>query len=85
MQELILIPSKDTFNGDAIWLWVKINEKALCQYSYSTDGLSFKTIDGNYKAEKGTWIGTKLGIISLTPGLLTSKGYADFDFFKVEQ
>lgn len=76
---LVSIPVK----ANTVWLQVSMNDKELCRYAYSTDGKNFTNIGSEYRTEKGTWIGAKVGIASLNPHLLPSKGYADFDFFRV--
>lgn len=76
---LVSIPVKT----NTVWLQVSMNDKEMCRYAYSTDGKNFTNIGSEYRTEKGTWIGAKVGIASLNPYLLPSKGYADFDFFRV--
>lgn len=71
-------------NTNTVWMKVQVTEEAFYRYSYSLDGQLFTEIGDVYKAEKGTWIGAKVGIVCLSPTLLTSKGYADFDFFEVK-
>ena len=78
-QPLYTIP----LNTNTVWLKVAIEENAICRYAYSLDGKTFTTIGETYKAEKGTWIGAKVGVVCLNAGLVPSKGYADFDFFRV--
>lgn len=81
-----LAPKKlisNPINSRTIWLQVSVSDKEKCRYSYSTDGKNFKPIGEEYATEKGTWIGAKVGIACLNPHLLPSKGYADFDFFRV--
>jgi beta-xylosidase len=70
-------------NTNTVWFRVTVTEKAQCQYAYSTDGITYTDIGDMYQAEKGTWIGAKTGLACLNPGLVPSKGYADFDFFRV--
>ena len=70
-------------NGNAVWLKVDLNDKYQCRYSYSTDGVTYTPIDKTFQASKGTWIGGKVGIVCLNANLMPSKGYADFDFFRV--
>lgn len=71
-------------NSTTVWLKVSVNDKVLCQYAYSLNGTDFIKIGTEYPAEEGTWIGAKVGLFCLNPGLLPSKGYADFDWFRVE-
>lgn len=71
-------------NTDTIWLKVKVDDKLNHQYAYSLDGKNYISIGKSYVAEVGTWIGAKVGITYISPSLLPSKGYADFDFFEVK-
>jgi len=68
---------------NTVWMKVKIDSTATCQYSYSLDGNKFIEVGTLYPAEKGTWIGAKIGLACINPYLTGSKGYADFDFFRV--
>jgi beta-xylosidase len=68
-----------------IWLKVNVSDAALYQYSYSLNGKDFVSLSHAYSAEKGTWIGAKVGIYCQNTGLLPSQGYADFDWFRVER
>ncbi|WP_324671314.1 glycoside hydrolase 43 family protein [Hymenobacter sp. GOD-10R] len=68
---------------ETVWFRVRVNADATCAYSYSLDGNSYQEIGGRYPVEKGTWIGAKVGLFCLSPSVLKSKGYADFDFFSV--
>jgi len=69
--------------AETVWFRVQVNEDATCSYAYSLDGNTYNDIGGRYKVEKGIWIGAKVGIFCLNPGILKSSGYADFDFFSV--
>ena len=70
-------------NANRIWLRASIDTGAMYQYSYSLDGNIFSHLGSLYLAEKGTWIGAKIGIVCLNPGLMPSKGYAKFDYFRL--
>ncbi|MGI4021141.1 MAG: glycoside hydrolase family 43 protein [Janthinobacterium lividum] len=78
-KKLIVIP----INSSTVWMKVSINSNQTCQYAYSLDGIKFLNIGSVYPTEKGIWVGAKVGIFCLTPAILLSKGYADFDFFSV--
>lgn len=82
IQEEIVCISIDT---DTVWLKAEVNDKAKYQYSYSLNGKEYIALGEFYDAEPGTWIGAKVGITCLSPSLLSSKGYANFDFFEVHQ
>jgi len=70
-------------NANRIWLRASVDTATMYQYSYSLDGNIFSNLGGLYLAEKGTWIGAKIGLVCLTPGLMPSKGYANFDYFRL--
>ena len=72
-----------SINTNTVWFKVSVDDKAMCKYAYSLDGEKFTDIGDVYKAEKGTWIGAKIGLACVNPGLLESKGYVDVDFFRI--
>jgi len=70
---------------NTVWLKVQVFENATCSYSYSFDGNTFSTIDHICNLAKGGWIGVKVGIFCVNPNIVEAKGYADFDFFRVQK
>ena len=66
-----------------VWLKVSVDTATMCRYAYSLDGSTFINAGGVYPAEKGTWIGAKIGLACISPYLLNSAGYADFEFFRL--
>lgn len=77
--KLLSLPVK----SNTVWFKVAVDDNAMYTYAYSLDGITYNSIGQNYKAEKGTWIGAKIGLICLNPGLIKSSGYADFDFMRI--
>jgi beta-xylosidase len=75
--------ASESVNTNAVWFKVNVYNDATCSYSYSTNGRDYTSFGSRYKVEKGTWIGAKVGIFCLSPNIIKSKGYADFDFFRV--
>lgn len=67
----------------AIYLRVKVNKGAICQFSYSLDGQTFINAGSEFKAEVGHWIGAKMGIYCTRNNQTNDAGYADFDWFRV--
>jgi hypothetical protein len=43
----------------------------------------YTSFGSRYKGAKRTWIRAKIGIFCLSPNIVKSRGYADFDFFRV--
>jgi beta-xylosidase len=69
---------------NTVYLRVKVSSPdAACSFSYSIDGNEFKSVGKEFKAVKGGWMGSKVGLFCLAgeKGL----GYADFDWFRVEK
>lgn len=73
------------FNTKHIWLRVNIFSNATCQYSYSTDGTVFNEIGDILKVTQGQWIGAKTGIFCINPSITDGTGYADFNYFRIEE
>lgn len=55
---------------------VQYDERGLCRFSYSEDGKRFTTLDDDFQAREGKWIGAKYGVFSLAPEGV-SKGWVD--------
>ncbi|MBL0182661.1 MAG: glycoside hydrolase 43 family protein [Chitinophagaceae bacterium] len=69
----------------AIYLRVKVTKGAQCRFSYSVDGKQFTEAGEEFQAEVGRWIGAKVGIFCTRETQINDSGYADFDWFRVEQ
>jgi len=70
---------------EVVWLKVRVSDDATYAYTYSIDGKDYKEIGSQYKAEAGTWVGAKTGVFCMTGSIINTKGYADFDFFRVDK
>ena len=67
-----------------IYLRVTVTKGANCIFSYSLDGVQFKTIGSPFTARPGKWVGAKLGLFCTRPVKTNDAGYAEFDWFRVE-
>jgi beta-xylosidase len=67
-----------------IWLKVTVKEGAECTFSYSTDGKKFIEMENGFRAVEGRWIGARVGLYACSTGPANDKGYADFDWFRIE-
>ncbi|MBN2419821.1 MAG: glycoside hydrolase 43 family protein [Deltaproteobacteria bacterium] len=74
------LPAKE----NACYMRVHVNEKKICTFSFSFDGKKFKALGKEFTAAPGVWIGAKVGLFSINPNITESKGYADFEWFRVE-
>jgi beta-xylosidase len=68
-----------------IYLRVKVLKDATCAFSVSLDGKKYMEIKETFHAEAGQWIGAKVGIFCTRQSQTNDSGYADFDWFRVEE
>lgn len=81
-------PEKETgavkLENNTIWLRVRVQEDAVCNFSFSTDGKTFAPVGPPFRARQGKWIGAKVGVFALGPPTVSEMGYADYDWFRIE-
>ena len=68
----------------SVWLKAELLNDHECEYSYSTDGVTYHRLGEPCAVKPGMWIGAKIGIFSSSPNVVGSDGYADFDYFRIE-
>jgi beta-xylosidase len=66
-----------------IYFKVQVTKGAVCNFSYSTDGETFKSVGQPFKAREGRWIGAKVGFYALRNGVINDAGSADIDWFRI--
>jgi beta-xylosidase len=66
------------------YLRVHVDITAVCIFSYSTTGENYQPIGTRFTSVAGTWIGAKVGLFHVNPNIVVSKGYSDFDWFRIE-
>jgi beta-xylosidase len=71
-------------NG-AIYLQVKVDKGAVCHFSYSINGDDFVKLDDAFTARPGRWIGAKVGFFAIREGMVNDAGFADIDWFRIQQ
>ncbi|HVK47283.1 MAG TPA: glycoside hydrolase 43 family protein [Pseudobacter sp.] len=70
-------------NAKDFYLRVEVGLKAICQFSYSTDGFNYKKIERTFTARPGKWVGAKVGIYCTRESTTNDAGYALYDWFRV--
>jgi hypothetical protein len=63
----------------------EIVPKVLCSFSYSIDGKEYTTLGKEFVAREGQWVGAKVGVFAVAGAKAMRPGYADFDWFRIEQ
>jgi len=75
-----------TLKNYTVYLKVKLNKDAQCEFSYSTDGKKFNAFGKGMQAHEGHWIGTKVGTFCTRPAISTNDGgWAEVDWFRIEK
>jgi len=69
----------------AITLRVTVTTNAVCDWSWSVDGVSFKRVgQETFTASKSRWVGAKVGLFALADiESDVPTGFADFSYFRV--
>jgi len=70
--------------NNQVWFRIHLYDNQECSFSYSTDGVHFTGLGDRYPVTSGTWIGSKVGIFCSSPNIVCGNGYADFDYFRLE-
>lgn len=68
-----------------VYFRLKVIDSARCRFSYSFDGINFTDAGDEFVAEPGKWKGAKMGLFCLRRSETNDSGYADVDWFRVEQ
>lgn len=79
VQEITSVPDQQY-----IYLRVKVNKGAICQWYYSLDGKKYTAVGEAFTAQPGKWIGATLGLYAIRDNQINDSGYAEFDWFRVE-
>jgi beta-xylosidase len=67
-----------------VWLRVTVQAGGRCVFAFSTDGDHFTDAGREFTATCGHWVGAKVGLFASAPGAASSRGRADFDWFRVQ-
>jgi beta-xylosidase len=67
-----------------VYLRVRVDQNANCQFSFSEDGKKFKNAGELFQAREGMWIGAKVGLFCLRDRTTNDSGSADVDWFRIE-
>jgi beta-xylosidase len=80
-----LIEESVDISNTKMTLKADVKKGALCTFSYSPDGKTFKIIGKEFAAKEGLWIGAKIGLFALSPNSQTLNGYADYEYFRIDK
>ncbi len=75
----------ERLNSKDIYFRVKVSKGAVCEFSYSEDGNSFKTVGEKLTAKPGRWVGAKVGLFFTRQNKTNDAGVTDVDWFRINQ
>ena len=70
--------------NNTFYLRVKVTEDSIARFGFSADGKNFESVGEPFTARKGKWIGAKVGLFAVRTGSTRETGYADFDWFRID-
>lgn len=76
---------ESSIDTNELFFRVHVDQKAQCNFSYSTNGKQFHLFGKSFAAKPGRWIGAKIGMFAVRKGNTPDNGYADLDWFRIEQ
>jgi hypothetical protein len=80
-----LLIDEQRLYGATAYLRVNVSgPDGVCAFSYSEDGVTFKSIGKPFPAQPDKWIGAKVGLYSVSKPDVRLGGYADIDWFRIE-
>lgn len=73
---------KTEIKNATVYMQVKVTETGNCTFSYSENGIDFKSIGKPFMAKEGRWIGAKLGFVALRNGFTNDAGNIKIDWIR---
>jgi beta-xylosidase len=71
--------------NNSFYLQVKVSTRGICDFTYSDDGVNFKSIGSSFTAREGKWIGAKIGFLALRNGVTNDAGNVLIDWFRINK
>jgi len=78
------VTNGEKINEEEIYFRIIVFKGAVCEFSYSKDGVSYKKIGEKFIAKPGRWVGAKLGFFCTRTIKTNDSGYADIDWFHLD-
>jgi len=69
-------------NG-SVYLRITVSKGAICRFSYSLDDIYYTSVQQNFTAWPGKWIGAKIGFYCTRTTKTNDSGWAEIDWFRI--
>ncbi|MDR3007552.1 MAG: glycoside hydrolase 43 family protein [Sphingobacterium sp.] len=74
-----------TLPEDFVYLRVQVKNGKTCNWTYSLDGKKYTVVENGFQAKPGKWIGATLGLYASREKHINDSGYAEVDWFRIDQ
>ncbi|WP_248933404.1 glycoside hydrolase 43 family protein [Sphingobacterium siyangense] len=74
-----------TLPEDFVYLRVQVKNGKTCSWTYSLDGKKYTVVENGFQAKPGKWIGATLGLYASREKHINDSGYAEVDWFRIDQ
>lgn len=74
-----------TISKSWLYLRVKVEQGAVCGFSYSTDGMNFSDAGVSFTAMPGKWVGARLGLFCTRTTSTNDAGFLDVDWWRITE
>jgi beta-xylosidase len=71
-------------NSGIVYLRVEYTPDGSCHFAFSLDNKNYTEIGEPFHVREGKWIGAKIGLFATAIKETGIKGYADFDWFRID-
>ncbi|MBP6430393.1 MAG: glycoside hydrolase 43 family protein [Ferruginibacter sp.] len=72
-------------NTNELFFKIEVNKGAVCNFSYSVDGIKFTKIENSFTAKPGKWVGAKIGMFYTRNEKTNDGGFAKIDWIRFKQ
>jgi beta-xylosidase len=72
------------FPGGSVYFKVSVKKGGVCSFSWSVNGRNFMEINKTFIAKPGKWVGAKFGMFCTRGNPTNDSGFADIEWFRVE-
>ncbi|MCY1371271.1 hypothetical protein D9M69_584060 [compost metagenome] len=71
---------------NTVWFRIEVRKGALCDFYYSEDGTRFiKMNETPFQAQKGHWVGARIGYIAARAEDTNDSGFMNIDWFRTNK
>ncbi|WP_350340029.1 hypothetical protein [Paraflavitalea speifideaquila] len=68
-----------------VYIRLQVRAGAHYRFAYSLDGNTYTTIEADFQAVPGRWIGAKTGLFCTRTTQINDAGFVDIDWFRVDK